>query len=142
KYGVLAGYSEITAAPASIAYRANTGSSTVNSAKTRTWDGTVWSAELEQATAGCPIRAVRMVWSPTDANSRIIVTESDDGWLDAYVCTPTCVVTNNIGQVWSTAPTTAQARFDIAYEQVSGKAILAYHREGGSGTQDKADKTY
>jgi len=141
-YVALAGYFDNTAEQAAIAYRSNTGSSTVNSAKTRTWDGTVWSAELEQATAGSPIRAVRMAWSPTDANSRIVVTESDDGWLDAYVCTPTCVVTNNIGQVWSTAPTTAQDRFDIAYEQVSGKAILAYHREGGSGTQDIAYKTY
>src|SRR5207249_568805 len=83
-------------------------------------------------------------WRPTDANTRIIVTESDDGFLDAYVCTPTCVVTNNIGQVWSTAPAsgTPQARFDIAYEQVSGKAVLAYHKEGGSGTQDLAYKTY
>jgi len=141
-YVALAGYFDNTAEQAAIAYRSNTGSSTVNSAKTRTWDGTVWSAELEQATAGSPIRAVRMAWSPTDANSRIVITESDDGWLDAYVCTPTCVVTNNIGQVWSTAPTTAQDRFDIAYEQVSGKAILAYHKEGGSGTQDIAYKTY
>src|SRR5881397_168469 len=141
-YVALAGYFDNTAEQAAIAYRSNTGSSTVNSAKTRTWDGTVWSAELEQATAGSPIRAVRMAWSHTDANSRIVITESDDGWLDAYVCTPTCVVTNNIGQVWSTAPTTAQDRFDIAYEQVSGKAILAYHKEGGSGTQDIAYKTY
>jgi len=60
------------------------------------------------------------------------------------VCTPTCVVTNNIGQVWSSAPAsgTPQARFDIAYEQISGKAVLAYHKQGGSGTQDLAYKTY
>src|SRR5207244_11190817 len=85
-----------------------------------------------------------MAWSPTDANSRIIVTESDDGFLDAYVCTPTCVVTNNTGQVWSTAPAsgTPQARFDIAYEQISGTAVLVYHKEGGSGTPDLAYKTY
>src|SRR5213596_2979106 len=141
-YVALAGYFDNTVEQAGFAYRSNTGSSTVNSAKTRTWDGTAWSAESEQATAGSPIRAVRMAWSPTDANTRIIVTESDDGWLDAYVCTPSCVVTNNIGQVWSSAPTTPQARFDIAYEQISGKAILAYHKEGGSGTQDLAYKTY
>src|SRR5947207_1515692 len=101
---------------AAIAYRSNTGSSTINSPKTRTWDGSTWSAEAEQASANNPIRVVRMAWSPTDVNTHIVVTESDDGFLDAYVCTPTCVVTNNIGQVWSTAPAsgTPQARFDIA----------------------------
>jgi len=143
-YVTLAGYFDNTAEQAAIAYRSNTGSSTINSPKTRTWDGSTWSAEAEQASANNPIRVVRMAWSPTDVNTHIVVTESDDGFLDAYVCTPTCVVTNNIGQVWSTAPAsgTPQARFDIAYEQVSGKAVLAYHKEGGSGTQDLAYKTY
>src|SRR2546422_1181359 len=143
-YVALAGYFDNTAEQAAIAYRSNTGSNTINSPKARTWDGSTWSAEVEQANANNPIRVVRMAWSPTDANTRIIVTESDDGFLDAYVCTPTCVVTNNIGQVWSTAPAsgTPQARFDVAYEQVSGKAVLAYHKEGGSGTQDLAYKTY
>src|SRR2546422_3483795 len=42
----------------------------------------------------------------------------------------------------ATARATPQARFDVAYEQVSGKAVLAYHKEGGSGTQDLAYKTY
>src|SRR5207249_11276280 len=127
---------------AAIAYRSNTGSSTVNSAKTRTWDGTAWSAESEQATAGSPIRAVRMAWSPTDANTRISVTESDDGWLDAYVCTPTCTVTNNIGQVWSTAPGTPERRFDVAYENTSGDALLVYGVLSTDPTHDIAYRTY
>jgi hypothetical protein len=127
---------------AAIGYRSNTGTNTVNSLKTRTWDSSAWNVESEQANAGSPIRVVRMAWSPVEANTRIIVTESDDGWLDAYVCNPTCTVTNNIGQVWTTAPTTAQARFDIAYEGISGKALLAYHKEGGSTSQDIAYKTY
>src|SRR5207247_2487947 len=81
----LAGYYDSAADQAAIAYRSNTGSSTINSPKTRTWDGSTWSAEAEQANANNPIRVVRMAWSPTDANTRIIVTESDDGFLDAYV---------------------------------------------------------
>src|SRR5438094_67376 len=69
---------------------------------------------------------VRMAWSPTNLRERIVVTQSDDGYLDAYVCTPTCTVTNNIGQVWSSAPSQPQKRFDIAYEGSSGDALLVY----------------
>jgi len=141
-YVALARDFENTPVDAAIGYRSNTGTNTVNSLKTRTWDSSAWNVESEQATAGSPIRVVRMAWSPVEANTRIVVTESDDGWLDAYVCNPTCTVTNNIGQVWTTAPTTAQARFDVAYEGVSGRAILVYHKQGGSSTQDIAYKTY
>lgn len=141
-YVSLAGYYQNPLEQADVAYRSSTGSNTINSPKTRTWDGSSWGGEAEQATAGSPIRVVRMAWSPIEANTRIVVTESDDGWLDAYVCTPTCSATNNIGQVWSSAPGTAQARFDVAYEQVSGTALLAYHKQGGSGAQDIAYKTY
>jgi len=141
-YVSLARYSEQFPDDSFIAYRANTGTNTINSLKTRTWDGAAWGVESEQSTSGSPIRAVRMAWSPTAADLRIIVTESDDGWLDAYVCRSTCTVTNNIGQVWSSAPADAQARFDVAFEQVSGRGLVVYHREGGSGTQDIAYKMY
>ena len=133
---------ETTMAEAEVAYRSDTGTSTVSSPKTRTWDGSTWSGETEQSTAGSPIREVRMAWSPTAFSTRIIVTQSDDGWLDAYVCTPSCTATNNIGQVWSTAPTTSEMRFDIAYEYLSGEALLVYHKEGGTGSQDIAYRTY
>ncbi len=130
------------AVEAEIAYRSNTGTNTVSSPKTRTGDGSTWSAEAEQASAGSPIRAVRMAWSPTAPTTRIIVTQSDDGWLDAYVCTPTCTVTNNIGQVWSTAPTTPQKRLDIAYESSSGEALLVYGVLSTDTTRDIAYRTY
>jgi len=133
---------EGTIEEALIGYRSNTGTNTVNSPKTRPWDGAAWGGETERATAGSPIRAVRMAWSPIAADTRIIVTLSDDGWLDAYVCTPTCTVTNNIGQVWSTAPTTAEARFDIAYEYTSGEALLVYGVLSTDTTRDIAYKTY
>src|SRR5438309_867644 len=68
-----------------ISYRSNTGTNTVNSPKSRTWDGTSWSApETEESTAGSPLRNVRMAYSPIASDQRIVVTVSDDGWLDAY----------------------------------------------------------
>lgn len=131
-----------TSVQAEIGYRSNTGTNTLSSPKTRTWDGSNWSSEVEEAGAASPIREVRMAWSPVAATSRIVVTLSDDGNLDAYVCTPTCTVTNDTGQVWTTAPGTPQKRFDVAYEQLSGDALLVYHKEGGTGVQDIAYKTY
>lgn len=123
-------------------YRSNTGSNTVNSPKTRAWDGSSWSAETEQSTASSPIRLVRMAWSPVSSTTRIVVTLSDDGWIDAYVCTPTCTVTSNIGQVWSAAPGQPQKRADIAYEQVSGDALLVYGVLSNDTTRDIAYRTF
>ncbi|TLZ59602.1 MAG: hypothetical protein E6K13_09580, partial [Methanobacteriota archaeon] len=141
---VYAQYREAAAAgtEATAAYRSITGTNTVNSPKTRIWDGSAWSAETEQATAGSPIRGVRMAWSPIVSGTRTIVTVSDDGWLDAYVCTPGCTTTNNIGQVWSAAPGTPQKRFDVAYEQLSGDVLLVYGVLSASATRDLAYKTY
>ena len=131
-----------TGLSAEIGYRSNTGTNALSSLKTRTWNGSAWSGETEQATAGSPLRAVRMAWSPVDAATRIFVTESDDGWLDAYVCGAACSVTNNIGQVWSAAPGTPQKRFDIAYESVSGEALLVYGVLSTDATRDIAFRTY
>jgi len=127
---------------AQIGYRSSTGTNTVNSPKTRTWDGSAWGSETEQSTAGSPIRAVRMAWSPTTASERIVVSLSDDGWLDAYVCSPSCTVTNNIGQVWSAAPSNAAIPFDVAYESASGEALLAYGVLSINTARDIAYKTY
>src|SRR5438093_984401 len=128
---------------ATIEYRSNTGTNTVNSPKSRTWDGTSWSApEIEEATTGSPLRNVRMAYSPIASDERIVVTVSDDGWLDAYVCTPTCTVTNNLGQVWSSAPGAADYRFDIAYEALSGRALLVYGVLSTDTTHDIAYREY
>jgi len=139
-------YRESTdSAEAGIAYRSNTGACATSllwCPKTRTWDGSSWGAEAEQSTAGSPIDGVRMAWSPLASATRIIVTQSDDGFLDAYVCTPTCAVTNNIGQVWSTKPPDPQKRFDIAYEQISGDALLAYAVLSANTARDIAYKTF
>ncbi len=125
-----------------IGYRSNTGTDTVNSPKTRTWDGLSWSAETEQSTSGSSIRLVRMAWSPVSSTTRIVATLSDDGWIDAYVCTPACTVTNNIGQTWSAPPGQPQKRFDLAYEQVSGDALLVYGVLSTDTTRDIAYRTF
>jgi len=129
-------------AEAAIAYRSNTSANGVNSPKTRMWDGTAWGGEAEQSTAGSPIRVVRMAWSPTAANTRMVVTQSDDGWLDAYVCTPACSVTNDIGRVWTAAPGAPQKRFDVAYEGTSGEALLVYAVVSTNPAQDIAYRAY
>ena len=125
---------------AEIAYRSTTGSG-VNYPKTRTWDGTSSSgSETQLANAGSDVRQVEMAWSPVDSNTRIIVTQGDsDGWLDAYVCTPTCTVTNNIGQ--ADAPASPGNIFDVAYEY-GGDALLAYGVLSTNASRDLAYRVY
>jgi len=124
-----------------IGYRSSTGGG-VNIPKTRTWDGSQWGSETTQSTTGSPIRDAEIAWSPTVADTRIIVTLSDDGWLDAYVCTPSCSVTNNIGQVWTSSPSSDAIYYDIEYEQVSGEALLVYGIVSTDVARDIAYKTY
>ena len=128
-------------ADAVVGYR-STSSGGVNVPKTRTWDGSAWGSETQQATAGSPIWEVEIAWSPTVANTYVMVTLGDDGYLDAYVCTPTCSVTNNIGRVWTSSPTNPRTIFDVAYEQSSGEALLVYGVVSTDIAQDVAYKTY
>jgi len=86
-----------------------------------------------------------MAYSPVTPNEKIIVTLSDNGWLDAYVCSTTCTVTNDIGQIWTTAPAypaDIAVPFDIAYEQLSGDALLVYGVLSTNTTRDIAYKVY
>ena len=126
---------------ADIVYRSTTGSNGTSAPNYRA-EASSWTAEVEQPDAGSPIRAVRIAQSPLAANARIFATQGDDGWLDAYVCTATCAVTNDIGEVWGSAPGTLQRRFDVAYEQRSGQALLVYGVLSMNGTEDLAYRTY
>jgi hypothetical protein len=112
-----------------IVYRDSTNS--LNTPKLRTWTGETasWGSQVELPDAGSPVRTVRVAYCPIEQRSfeRIAVTCSDDGYLDAYVWNGTAwTVTNNIAQVWTTAPTGAQRPYDIAYETASGRALLVY----------------
>jgi len=70
-----------------IAYRNSTTS--LNTSKERTWteDTASWSSQTEMATSGSPVRFVRVAYSTIEQRSfeKIVVTLSDDGYLDAYV---------------------------------------------------------
>ncbi|MGC8898918.1 MAG: right-handed parallel beta-helix repeat-containing protein [Candidatus Micrarchaeia archaeon] len=132
-----------------IAYRSNTGLNGLNSPKVRFWNGTFgngnWSSEIELQSAGSPIRYAIAKWSPL-SNKKIIITQSDDGYLDAYVCEFECsnpsnwTYTSNIGQVGATAPTNSSRRFDVDFETVSGDAIVVYSVLDASPNRDLAYK--
>src|SRR3989344_3696362 len=76
------------------AYRSNTGSCTsnaLNCPKIRTWSSVsnIWGSEVELATAGSPVSNLVVKVSPF-LNKTVLVTQSIDGNLDAYVCTTNC----------------------------------------------------
>jgi hypothetical protein len=121
-------------------YRSTTGTSS-SYPKTRNWNGSAWdAAETELPTAVSPIRWIRTAYSPLMARyyEKIMVTLSDDGYLDAYVWTGSSwSVTDNIGLVGTTA--NAYRPFDIAYEKTNGRAMLVY---GISSTDPSKDLAY
>jgi len=115
---------------ASVAYRSNTGSGLLSAPKSRDWTGMFWTDESELAAAGSPVRWVRTAYCPNDTRfyERIVVTLSDDGYLDAYVRKEdkSWSVTTQIGNVGTTV--NAYRSFDIAYEKTTGRALLVYSR--------------
>jgi len=118
-----------------VAYRSNTSVNALNSPKIRYWNNTAnggngsWSSEIELASAGSPVRKVVLKESPVDSKI-VMVSLSDDGFLDGYVCMKNCDnvsywnLTSNIAQVWSTAAN--QTRYDIEFESYSGDLVLTY----------------
>jgi hypothetical protein len=83
--------------------------------------------EVEQPTAGSPIRGVRIAYDPTTYGRYVVAIVQDDGTLDAYVCTTSsCTQNSDLADLWGTAPTAAQRPFDVAFEKTSGEAILVY----------------
>lgn len=130
-----------------IAYRSNRGMDQLNSPKSRSWDGdkALWSEESEMPNAGNSVLFTRVDCCPIQQRSfeRIVVTLSEEGYLDAYVYDGSSWVTaNNVGQVWTSLPTLATRPYDVAYESVSGKALLVYETVVGGGTKDLAYRTW
>ena len=129
-----------------ISYRSNTGINGLNSPKIKIWGDAGsgnWGNEIELPSAGSPIRHLVLKHSPISAKN-VLVTQSDDGNLDAYVCQSTCnqalswTVTNNIGQVASTAIN--QKRFDVSFESSTGDAMIVYSVLSTNTTRDMAYK--
>ncbi len=125
-----------------IYYRSTTGADGVASPKTRTWDGSAWTAEVELAAAASPIHSLRVARSPVTPEEVIIVVQREDGWLDAYVCNGGCTETPGIDDIWTSIPTSQSFHFDVAYESVSGEALLVYRKLSSLPTFDLAYRTW
>lgn len=121
-------YSTTTNSRAFISYRVQTGGG--RTPQYRNYDGTSWDASASQlGDSGSPLRHVRVAYSTVSSRllEKIVVTLSDDGYLDAYVWDGTSWIENyNIGRVWTVAPWGANRPYDIAYEKTSGRALLVY----------------
>jgi hypothetical protein len=129
------------------AYRSNSGMDGLNSPKSRSWDGdkALWSEESEMPNAGNSVLFARVAYCPIQQRSfeKIVVTLSEEGYLDAYVYDGSSwVTTGNLGQVWMSLPAVATRPYDVAYESVSGEALLVYETVVGGGAKDLAYRTW
>jgi len=126
----LSAFSTSTYTRAFIGYRSNTGTNLLSSPKNRSWNGTAWdSSETEMASAGSPVRLVRVAYSPVAQyyNYKIVAALSDDGTLDAYAYNGTSwTVSNNLVDLWAGAPSRSERPFDVAFSTTSGDALLVY----------------
>ena len=123
------------------AYRSDQGSDNTSAPKIRFWDSSgtgTWSSATDLLTAGSPIKYLVVKHSPI--NERIVlVTESNDGRIDAYICNSGCeqrtnwTVRNDIGQV---TPVENVKRFDVEFETSTGDAIVVYGKGVSNPTQD------
>ena len=114
-----------------IAYRSNTGINALNSPKIRFWNSSLngsWSPEIELPNASSPVRWAIAKWSPA-TNKIAVITLSDDGYLDAYICTANCELSTNwfyTSNIGSVAAATAQRKFDAEFETSTGNLIVVY----------------
>jgi len=130
-----------------IAYRSNASSCSnlLECPHYREWNATSgagWSSALVLPTAGSAVRFTQLEYSPVN-RKRVIVTLANDGNLDSYVCTsadctvPTnWIATNDVVDLWTTAPTAGQRPYNIAFESKSGDLLLVYDKISTSATQD------
>jgi hypothetical protein len=141
----ISGSSNISLTDAFVAYRDST--TTLNSPKERTWVGAnaIWSSQSEFPTSSSPVRWVRVAYCPIEARcyEKIVVTLSNDGYLDSYVWNVTSKVwnvTNDIGFVGTTA--NDRRPFDVAYEKTSGEILLVWGVSDTDTTHDLAYRSW
>jgi parallel beta-helix repeat protein len=127
------------------AYRSNSGSG-VSSPKVRFWNSSgsgSWGSEIELPSAGSPVRETVVKYSPVSSKI-VLVTQSDDGFLDGYACSSNCtnasnwVVSNNFASVWPAAPGINSRRFDVEFETATGKAMIVYATNASNSSRDLA----
>lgn len=135
----VSGSSATSQTDAFVAYRDST--TTLNTPKERTWAGTsaTWGSQSTLPTSGSPVRWVRVAYCPLESRSfeKIVVTLSDDGYLDAYVWNGTSwIATTDLGFVGTTE--NARRPYDVVYESASGRAMLVYGISSTDTTKDVA----
>src|SRR4030095_5196311 len=134
-----------------IASRSNSGScpgSAMNSPKIKEWssagDGS-WGPEVVLPTGSSTIRHLVLVNSPISSKN-VLITQGDDGGLDAYVCSANCAnpaswtVSINIGTVVTDLSGPIPRRFDVEFETATGNAVVVYSVANTLGTRDLAYK--
>jgi hypothetical protein len=128
-----------------VAYRSNTGSCgtdpATNCPKIKFWDSSdgywgSWGSEIELPNSGSTVRYVRVTQAPI-ATKTIIVTQSVDSYLDAYVCMMDCddpsswTVTNDIAKVSGN-----DRLFDVIFETNTGSALVVYAVDSSNPSRD------
>ncbi len=128
--------STTTPSRAIIAYRSTDGSG-VEYPKYREFY-TGWSSQRELEAASNTIRTMRVAYcTRLERLQEVIVVALDNaGYLHAYVYNGTKWSHTQLGRVWTTAPTTPDRPFDIAYEGTSGRALVVYANILTDGAKD------
>jgi|GEM_PF-985392 len=127
--------STTTPSRAIVAYRSMDGSG-VNYPKYREFYEE-WGPQRELEGVGT-IRAVRVAYcTRLERLQEVIVAALDnDGYLHAYVYNGTKWSHTTLGRVWTSAPSTPDRPFDVAYEETSGRALVVYANTLTEGTKD------
>ncbi|UVS69279.1 hypothetical protein [Nitrososphaera viennensis] len=118
-------------------YRSNTGTALLNSPKYREWNPATqaWSAEVELANTGSPVRDALIRFSP-DSSLRVVVSHSDDGTLNLFKCDSSCTSASSwtlVAADFADTGTTNSAKpyrpYDILFETTGERLVIVYDKE-------------
>ncbi|MGV8085992.1 MAG: hypothetical protein ACP5N1_00020 [Candidatus Woesearchaeota archaeon] len=117
----------VSAADGFVAYRNATGATTPF---LKLWDSSgdgSFSSEIILPTSGSNIRQMIIKSSPI-SSKMVLITSSDDGYLDAYVCLYNCTYSDfwTYTSNFVSTSVSAQKRFDLGFESATGDLIVVY----------------
>ncbi|HYD03644.1 MAG TPA: hypothetical protein VEC16_05075, partial [Alphaproteobacteria bacterium] len=124
-----------------VAYRSSSGTGNTFP-KIRLWDGSrngSYGSQIELPSAGSAIRNMVIKTSPITSKV-ILVTSSDDTFLDAYVCFYNCTVASNwiVSNNFANSSISVQRKFDFDFESSTGDAIIVYAPNTTNNSRDLA----
>jgi Domain of unknown function (DUF2341) len=96
---------------------------TVQTPRFRLWNGTTWGSELSGVSVLDTIRFVEAAAAPT-RDEYIIATQGATGGIDAQVVDGSTDTAGNKARMLPTAADLTQRGFDVAYETLSGDALV------------------